>query len=97
LCPNYNDATARTIEKIDDYSFGVLLLVLLTKLPAIDNLRGIEDLEIVKYVRKHSINDIVTPTIKVACTRDSPEDCPIMVGVTKELKELRRIERLVEP
>jgi hypothetical protein len=45
----------------------VLLLVLLTELhAAIDNLLGIEDLEIIKYVRKRGINDIVAPTIMVA-------------------------------
>ena len=105
MCPNYR-ATTQITNKSDVYSFGVLLLLmLLTELLTNDEIQGIEDCNIVKYVRKHSINDIVDPTIMVgegaavldlalACTRDNSEDRPTMVNVTKELK---RIVRLVQP
>ena len=109
MCPNYG-ATARVTEKSDVYSFGVLLLVLLTELLARDECRGTEDFDVVKYVRKRRINEIVDLAIiaregaavlelAFACTKDNPEDRPstnrpTMVDVTKEL---RRIERIVLP
>jgi serine/threonine protein kinase len=105
MCPNYR-AITRITDKSDIYSFGVLLLLLLlTELLTDDDLLGIEDCDIVKYVRKHNINDIVDPVVMVgegaaiqdlalACTRDDSEDRPTMINVTKEL---RWIVRLVQP
>ncbi|XP_059452300.1 serine/threonine-protein kinase ZRK1-like [Corylus avellana] len=104
MCPNYSE-TARVTEKSDVYSFGVLLLVFLTELLAHDERRGTEDSDIVKYVRKCRINEIVDPAIiaregaavlelTFACTKDDPDDRPTMVDITKEL---RRIERILQP
>ncbi|XP_059449481.1 serine/threonine-protein kinase ZRK1-like [Corylus avellana] len=104
MCPNYVE-TLRVTEKSDVYSFGALLLVLLTELLAYDTCLETEDLDIVKYVRKHGIHEIVDPAIiaregatvldlALACTEDNPEDRPTMVDVSREL---RRIERIVRP
>jgi serine/threonine protein kinase len=110
LCPSYL-LTGRITEKIDVYSFGMVLLELLTGQRSFDFDRANKYRNLAVRVRKHAINKIVDPAIlaeeggaglepQLQAVRQLALTCieydpEIRPTMVDVTKELRRIERSV--
>ncbi|XP_035551465.1 non-functional pseudokinase ZED1-like [Juglans regia] len=89
LCPSYV-ATCRVTEKTDVYSFGILLLVILTaqrpyNLGATSD-DDEEDAGLVNYVRNHAISQIVDPALMV----DGSES-GVLIGMEEQLQSVLQL------
>lgn len=90
LCPSYV-ATGRVTEKTDVYSFGMLLLVILTAQRPYN--RGAtsaddeEDVGLVNYVRNHAISQIVDPALMVLDGSESG----VLIGMEEQLQSVLQL------
>jgi serine/threonine protein kinase len=62
ICPSYI-STKKITEKTDAFSFGMVLLEILTGQRSVDNNRENEDRALVYHVRNYALNEIVDPAI----------------------------------